>query len=323
MRIFADGVFDFYHKGHREHFERLKHIEDGVELIVGIISDKECASYKRVPKMNEQQRLTLVSKDKHVDKAMITPLIITEDFLKVHEIDFVYHAFATPEDEAKQGECFAVPRALGIFRTIPYVKGISSTEILSEWEHIWQKKGTVATNDLQLLSGYEGTAFDPALAWARMKETLDICDTDEILEVGCGAGYIAQHVENVYVGLDASQSLVLKHHQMLNNAVFRAYAHNIPFADNSFDIVIMNNVCGYFKDIDYTKSVIRELERVASKALFIGDVRHAAQPKRSKHIYKGPTQHLINTPEDFAGYTITPGFYDPDYYFCAHKLKNK
>ncbi len=85
----------------------------------------------------------------------------------------------------------------------------------------------------------------------------------------------------------------------------------------------MNNVCGYFKDIDYTKSVIRELERVASKALFIGDVRHAAQPKRSKHIYKGPTQHLINTPEDFAGYTITPGFYDHDYYFCAHKLKNK
>ena len=174
MRIFADGVFDFYHKGHREHFERLKHIEDGVELIVGIISDKECASYKRVPKMNEQQRLTLVSKDKHVDKAMITPLIITEDFLKVHEIDFVYHAFATPEDEAKQGECFAVPRALGIFRTIPYVKGISSTEILSEWEHIWQKKGTVATNDLQLLSGYEGTAFDPALAWARSKNLANV-----------------------------------------------------------------------------------------------------------------------------------------------------
>jgi cytidyltransferase-like protein len=323
MRIFADGVFDFYHKGHREHFERLKHIEDGVELIVGIISDKECASYKRVPKMNEEQRLTLVSKDKHVDTAMITPLIITKEFLKANNIDFVYHAFATPEDEAKQGECFAVPRALGMFRTIPYVKGISSTEILSEWEHIWQKKGTIDSNDLQLLNGYEETTFDPASAWSRMKDTLNICETDEILEVGCGAGYIAQHIEHFYVGLDASQPLVLKHHQILNNVVFQAYAHNIPFADNSFDIVIMNNVCGYFKDIDYTKSVIRELERVASKAVFIGDARHKPQPKRSKHIYKGPTQHLINTPEDFEGYTITPGFYDPDYYFCAHKLKNK
>jgi len=319
MRIFADGVFDFYHNGHREHFERLKNIEDDVELIVGVISDEECASYKRVPKMNEQQRLTLVSKDKHVDKAMITPLTVTEVFLKANKIDFVYHAFATPEDEAKQGECFAIPRALGIFRTIPYVKGISSTEILSEWEHIWQKKGAVESDDLQLLNGYDGTTFDPVLAWARMKETLSICDTDEILEVGCGAGYIAQHIENTYVGLDTSQSLNLKHHQIVKNAVFHAYAHDIPFADNSFDVVIMNNVCGYFKDTDYTKSVIRELERVASKAVFIGDVRYKSQPKRAKHVYKGPTQHLIHTPEDFEGYSITQGFYDPDYYFCVYK----
>tara|TARA_B110000858_G_C17808137_1_gene479218 strand:- start:2509 stop:2667 length:159 start_codon:yes stop_codon:yes gene_type:complete len=40
MRIFADGVFDFYHRGHREHFQRLKNIEGGVELIVGVISDE-------------------------------------------------------------------------------------------------------------------------------------------------------------------------------------------------------------------------------------------------------------------------------------------
>ena len=61
----------------------------------------------------------------------------------------------------------------------------------------------------------------------------------------------------------------------------------------------------------------------SQQQVFIGDARHAAQPKRSKHVYKGPTQQLINTPEDFEGYTITPGFYDPECYFCAHKLKNK
>jgi len=192
--------------------------------------------------MNENQRLILVSKDKHVDEVLITPLIITEDFLKVNQIDFVYHAFATPEDEAKQDECFQVPRDLGIFRTIPYVKGISSTEILSECEHIWQKKGTVESKDLRLLNGYEGTSFDPAAAWSRIKETLNIQDSDEILEVGCGAGYIAQHIENFYVGLDASQSLVLKHHQILNNVVFHAHAHEIPFADNSFNVVILKTL---------------------------------------------------------------------------------
>ena len=322
-RIFADGVFDFYHRGHREHFQRLKNIEDGVELIVGVISDEDCSTYKRKPTMNENHRLKLVSKDKHVDQAMITPLVVTEEFLKAHEIDYVYHAFASPEDETKQNDCFAVPRALGIFRTVPYVQGISSTEILSEWEHIWRRKGTVESNDLQLLNGYEGTAFDPCAAWSMAKEIINIQDTDEILEVGCGAGFIAQHIENSYVGLDASQSLVLKHQQILNNAVCHAYAHDIPFADNSFDVVFMNNVCGYFVDNNYTRAVMAELERVASKAVFIGDVRCKPQPKRSKHIYKGPTQHLIHTPEDFEGYTITPGSYSPEYYFCAHKKLKK
>lgn len=44
-------------------------------------------------------------------------------------------------------------------------------------------------------------------------------------------------------------------------------------------------------------------------AIFIGKLQCA----------RGPTQHLIHTPEDFEGYTITQGFYDPDYYFCAYK----
>ena len=320
MRIFADGVFDFYHMGHREHFKRLKNLAPNVELIVGVISDDESSTYKRKPIMSQNIRLKLVQKDKHVSEAMISPLIISEEFLAENRIDFVYHAFASATDEAKQNDCFEIPRQMGIFRTIPYNVGISSTEILSEWERIWQMKGTVDSNNLRLLSGFEGTNFDPFSAWNSIKETLHIQDTDEILEVGCGAGFIAQHIMNDYVGLDASHSLVLKHLNILKNAVIHAYAHEIPFADNSFDIVFMNNVCGYFRDENYTRDVIRELERVASKAVFIGDIRFKNQPKRAKHIYDGPTQHLIHSPEFFEGYTITNGFYDSEHYFCCYKI---
>jgi len=322
MRIFADGVFDFYHQGHREHFKRLKNIEEDVELFVGVISDEECASYKRVPRMNEQHRLKLVSKDKHVDQSMITPLQITEEFLKENKIDFVYHAFATPEDEAKQGECFAVPRALGIFRTVPYVQGISSTEILSEWEHIWEKKGTVASNDLKLLNGYEGTVFHPDKAWSGIKSTLNIQSSDEILEVGCGAGFFAQHIENKYVGIDPSQSLILKHHSILNNSVCTGYAHDIPFADKSFDHVVIVGICQYFKDKEYTKASIAEWERVARKGIYVGSIRHKDQPKRPKHIYKGPINHLILASDDFKTYSRCKTFYDPEYYFDCFKLMN-
>lgn len=320
MRIFADGVFDFYHNGHREHFNRLKNISDSVYLIIGVISDEECTTYKRTPVMNENKRLKLVSKDKHVDKAMITPLVMTEEFIKSNNIDYVYHAFATPEDETKQDKCFAVPRALGIFRTVPYNKGVSSTEILSEWEHIWQKKGTVESNDLQLLNGYEGTAFNPGQAWDKIKKTMNIQHSDEILEVGCGAGFFAQHIENEYVGIDPSQSLILKHHSILNNTVSTGYAHDIPFADKSFDYVVIVGICQYFKDTDYTKASIAEWERVARKGIYVGSIRHSIQEKRAKHIYKGPTVHLTHTIEDFESFSQCETFYDDNYYFNCYKL---
>jgi len=320
MRIFADGVFDFYHNGHREHFSRLKNISDSVYLIIGVISDEECTSYKRTPVMNENQRLKLVSKDKHVDKAMITPLVMTEEFIKSNNIDYVYHAFATPEDESKQDKCFAVPRALGIFKTVPYNKGVSSTEILSEWENIWQKKGTVESNDLQLLNGYEGTAFNPGQAWDKIKKTMNIQHSDEILEVGCGAGFFSQHVENEYVGIDPSQSLILKHHSILNNTVSTGYAHDIPFADKSFDYVVIVGICQYFKDTDYTKASIAEWERVARKGIYVGSIRHSIQEKRPKHIYNGPTSHLTHTMEDFASFRQCETFYDDKYYFNCYKI---
>lgn len=320
MHIFVDGVFDFYHAGHQEHFQRVKHLYRDVQLTVGVISDSECLEYKRKPTMNEHMRLQLVSKDKNVDTAMVTPLIITRKFIQDNAIDFIYHAFATPEDESNQNECFAVPREMGIFRSVPYVKGISSTAILSEWEHIWQKKGLVNSDDLQLLNGYEGTDFDPLQSWEKIKKQLDIDPNDEILEVGCGAGYLAQHIENNYVGIDPSQSLILKHLQILNNAVCVSHAHNLPFADNSFDHIIMIGVCAYFKDKEYTAKVIQELNRVSKKGVFIGNIRHTAQDKRPKHIIDGTTTHLLHEIADFPGFLETEPLYDEEYYFCCYKL---
>ena len=90
--------------------------------------------------MNEHSRLELVSRDKNVDEALITPLIITKEFLDTHKIDFVYHAFADASDATKQTECFRVPREMGIFRTVPYVTGVSSSEILSLGTHLAKKR---------------------------------------------------------------------------------------------------------------------------------------------------------------------------------------
>ena len=208
---------------------------------------------------------------------------------------------------------------MGIFRTVPYVTGVSSSEILSSWEHIWQKKGTVDTNDLQLLNGYEGTSFDPKQAWAKICKTMDMHDSDEILEVGCGAGFVAQHIHQKYVGIDPSESLVMKHISILQNPVCVGYAHDLPFKDNSFDYVVVIGICAYFKDKAYTQAAIQEWQRVARKGVYVGNIRHAAQPRRDKHIYSGPTTHLLHDQADFPEFTKSDALYDDQYYFCCFK----
>lgn len=46
------------------------------------------------------------------------------------------------------------------------------------------------TQDLQLLNGYEATAFDPKAAWETVVERLQIDADASVLEVGCGAGCV-------------------------------------------------------------------------------------------------------------------------------------
>lgn len=322
--IYCDGVFDLFHHGHVKHFQTLKGLHGGnVKLIVGVISNRETKTYKDAPVMNETIRSRLVGLCKYVDECIPnSPLYLTKKFITEHNIDYVYHAFANPEDSNKQDDFFKVPKEMGIFKTIPYVKGVSSTEIKEsyDWKYVWQKKGTVDTKDLRLLSGYEGTDFDPESAWKRIVKESNTEEKDSVLEVGCGAGYVAQHITKTnpdYVGLDQSTSLVNKHLDILGNTVIVGEAGVLPFKDNSFDHVLCIGVFQYFPSKEYALQTLKELERVSRRSVYVGNVRfksHDNKPK--KHLYKGPVQHFIITPEEFpAGYVKTDAFYDPDNYF--------
>lgn len=126
-RIYVDVVGDLPHMGHIEFYKQAKAFGD--YLIVGVLSDEDVASYKRVPILTLKERVAIIESLKIVDEVIpAAPLSPSEAWLKDHKIDLVVHG-DDASDKMLQ-EQYQAPIKMGIFKTVPYTKGISTTEIL-------------------------------------------------------------------------------------------------------------------------------------------------------------------------------------------------
>tara|TARA_R100000808_G_C2151295_1_gene160260 strand:- start:1172 stop:1723 length:552 start_codon:yes stop_codon:yes gene_type:complete len=170
------------------------------------------------------------------------------------------------------------------------------------WKDIWTRKGHQDTTDLRLLNGYEDTSIDERMVTEKISNTLGITKESRVLEVGCGAGMLAQHLDCDYTGVDYSSSLVKKHIEILGNKVFVSPANDLKFQDHSFDFAFSYSVFHYFEDHEYAREVIREMERVAKKGIFVGDIPVKSHRK----------EHLLYGDEHFVGWNTEPGYYNPD-----------
>jgi cytidyltransferase-like protein len=133
MRIYTDGVFDLLHRGHIENLRQCKNLFDDVYLIVGVINDEDSTGYKRKPIYCEEDRYILIENLRMVDQIVKNaPLIMTEEFLAMHNIDYVVHAFSNSNDQNKQDDFFKVPKKLNKFIEIPYYSPISTTQIIEQ-----------------------------------------------------------------------------------------------------------------------------------------------------------------------------------------------
>jgi choline-phosphate cytidylyltransferase len=131
--IYTDGIFDLFHRGHLEYIKQCKETFADVFLIVGIVNDKDATGYKRPPIYCENDRYEIVSNIKYVDKIVKdAPLIIDENFMNEHQIDYVIHSFSNEADAEKQKEFFKVPIMLNKFMTIQYYSSISTTDIIKK-----------------------------------------------------------------------------------------------------------------------------------------------------------------------------------------------
>ncbi|MCH8938350.1 MAG: adenylyltransferase/cytidyltransferase family protein [Gemmatimonadetes bacterium] len=127
IRVYADMVADLFHHGHVLFLQRARALGD--RLVVGIHADDVVMSYKRRPILTMDERVMAVRGCRYVDEVIPdAPLVVDRAWIELHRIDFVVHADDLDEDELDR--LYRAPREMGIFRTVPYTHGISTTEII-------------------------------------------------------------------------------------------------------------------------------------------------------------------------------------------------
>jgi amino acid adenylation domain-containing protein len=168
-------------------------------------------------------------------------------------------------------------------------------ELVSEWEALYEntygaQEGSCEPN----FRGWNNSFTGESIPTEEMEEWLantvgriKALKPRRVLEVGCGAGLVLQHVApdcEVYIATDFSGAAINRLKRWLvgqphlgHVQVRHLAAHELQdFSEGSFDVVVLNSVVQYFPDADYLLRVMREAVRVVSHAgkIFIGDVRH-------------------------------------------------
>ena len=175
------------------------------------------------------------------------------------------------------------------------------------WKQIWDTKGNSETNDLLFLDGYDHLNRDissQVIAHDIIK-TLSIEEGSQILEVGCGCGFLSREFVDLYsyVGVDYSQSIIGKHQHLFNHEVYCCPADQLFFEDKTFDYVFCYGLFQYLPSHEYANIVLDEFERVSRKGILLGDLK-TEQTRETHLIY--PKSDLRER-----GYNFTACSYDP------------
>ena len=126
-RVYVDMVADLFHYGHVAFLKKAR--SQGDYLLVGIHADDAVASQKRSPILTMDERVASVIGCRFADEVLPNaPWRIDRRWIEKHSIDLVVHGDDYSEEQLKKTH--SVPMEMGIFRTVPYTQGISTTEII-------------------------------------------------------------------------------------------------------------------------------------------------------------------------------------------------
>lgn len=126
--VFTNGCFDLLHRGHVRYLDRAKTLGD--VLIVAVNSDASVRALKGPdrPVMSHEERAELVTALAAVDYVFVFDELTPEKAIQALEPDVLVKGGDWPLDQVVGREI--VERRGGEVRTIPYVEGASSSQLL-------------------------------------------------------------------------------------------------------------------------------------------------------------------------------------------------
>ena len=124
--------------------------------------------------------------------------------------------------------------------------------------------------------GYGGFSYNPKY-WTPVIKTLtkywNINSHTSVLDVGCGKGFLLYDLKKAVkgikvMGLDISNYAINNSMEEIKNNLVLGNAKKLPFADNSFDIVLSINTIHNLNNKECSIA-LREISRVSKKHAFI------------------------------------------------------
>lgn len=135
-KVYVAMSADLVHPGHLNIINEARKLGD---VIVGLLTDKAIASYKRVPYMTFEQRKIIIENIKGVKEVIPQTTLDYEPNLRLIKPDFVVHGDDWTEgvqQKIRQRVIEILAEWGGKLIEIPYTKGISSTQLNANLKEI-------------------------------------------------------------------------------------------------------------------------------------------------------------------------------------------